>query len=118
MEDSPSASSSSRGWDAFMGECSPAFDACALPTTIGASASSLGWLLPRVPHPKLSYSAESSLNERVSDRVDSLSSWLDENTDKPAEPFNTWAADEVVDVAPIHRPNSDEDISGDRGNDN
>ena len=102
-------------WSELAGTCSPAFDACAVQTTLDASAGMFAWLTPSLAHAKRNYSAEEGFSETVSTRIDALSSWLDLNADKPAEPFDTWAADEVVDVAPIRRPNDEEDISGERG---
>ena len=110
----PSGKNKSR-WDTVMRGCSPAFDDCSLPTTMDANPMGMGWVMPRLPQPHLTYSADPALSSQISDRVEALSSWLDQNAEKPAEPFNSWAADEVVDVAPIHRPNSDQDISGERG---
>ena len=102
-------------WESQIGPCSPAFETCAVETSLNAAKPSLGFLLPELPRPKLTYSADAEFDETVKTRVQSLSNWLDANAVKPAEPFNSWAADEVVDVAPIHRPNGDTDISGDRG---
>lgn len=103
-------------WDDFIGSCSPAFDSCALATSQSAGTGALSWLTPSLPRPSLNYSADDELTTMIDDRMQSLSTWLDLNAERPAEPFDTWAADEVVDVAPIHRPNQDEDISGERGN--
>lgn len=102
-------------WEAQIGPCSPAFETCAVETAFRANKPSLGFLLPELPRPKLSYSGDPAFSETVDTRMQALSNWLDANAVKPAEPFNSWAADEVVDVAPIHRPNGDEDISGERG---
>lgn len=110
----PSRKDESR-WNDFIGTCSPAFEACAKATSLVGSGNNLGWLLPKLPRRTLSYTGEPDLADNIAARMEALSSWLDLNAEKPAEPFDTWAADEVVDVAPIHRPNGDEDISGERG---
>lgn len=98
-----------------LGACSPALDDCVLESGIKAEASALRWFVPGLPHPEVSYSAAESDVQAINQRASDLSSWLEDNAVKPAEPFDTWAADEVVDVAPIRRPNQDEDISGERG---
>ncbi|WP_084419078.1 DUF3089 domain-containing protein [Henriciella litoralis] len=103
-------------WTDKVGACSPAFDACAVATTLSASKTKTRFFMPTLAHPPLSYSAEAPLGGVVDERAETLSAWLDDNAVKPAEPFDSWAADEVVDVAPIRRPNSETDISGERGN--
>lgn len=110
----PSRKDESR-WNDFIGTCSPAFEACARATTLVETTGGLNWLTPNLPRKKLSYAGDSGLGNEIAERMQELSNWLDLNAEKPAEPFDTWAADEVVDVAPIHRPNGDEDISGERG---
>ena len=102
-------------WNDFIGTCSPAFEACARATSLVDSTSPLSWLMPNLPRRYRTYTGEPNLADNIAARTQELSNWLDLNAEKPAEPFDTWAADEVVDVAPIHRPNGDEDISGERG---
>lgn len=102
-------------WRDQIGTCSPAFDGCALQTDLAATKPAIGIFIPELPRPKLNYSAGEDFLERVDTRLQALTSWLDLNATKPAEPFDSWAADEVVDVAPIRRPNQDVDISGERG---
>ncbi|MEQ8559627.1 MAG: DUF3089 domain-containing protein [Henriciella sp.] len=102
-------------WEEFMGNCSPAFEACAIQTTMTGQSGALAWLTPSLPRQAQSYVAEPELIETIETRLQTLTNWLDLNAEKPAEPFDTWAADEVVDVAPIHRPNGEQDISGERG---
>lgn len=110
------AGHSSRALDESVGSCSEAFDACVQEIAIDAAASPLRFIAPALRKPKLEYTAEEDVPAAIEVRAEALSQWLDLNAVKPAEPFDTWAADEVVDVAPIRRPNQDEDISGDRGN--
>ena len=99
-----------------VGTCSAAFDTCVQELAIDASASPWRFIFPGLRKPELEYKAEEDVPAAIQVRAEALSQWLDLNAVKPAEPFDTWAADEVVDVAPIRRPNQDEDISGDRGN--
>ena len=110
----PEGKNASR-WEDYLGSCSPAFAECVVTTSVSGKPSSISWLTPNLPHRSQAYSADSDFLGTIHTRVQTLSSWLDLNAEKPAEPFDTWAADEVVDVAPIHRPNPDEDISGERG---
>ncbi len=110
------ATATADGVDEITGSCSPAFDSCILRTSMEAKPNVLRYVLPSLPRPKMNYTADEDFPAEVDARMQALSSWLDENAAKPAEPFDTWAADEVVDVAPIRRPNQEEDISGERGN--
>ena len=103
-------------WDQFIGSCSDAMTTCAQTTSQTAQPGSLGWLTPNLPRAPMSYSTQGDLVSDIESRAQTLSQWLDENGNKPAEPFDTWAADEVVDVAPIRSPNGNTDISGERGN--
>ncbi|MEM5517572.1 hypothetical protein WNY37_11475 [Henriciella sp. AS95] len=98
-----------------LGNCSPAVDPCAVSADLVANASAMRFVLPSLPSPQMTYSSSEDLSSTLHKRAETLAEWLDANAVKPAEPFDTWAADEVVDVAPIRRPNQDEDISGDRG---
>ncbi|GGB58976.1 hypothetical protein [Henriciella pelagia] len=110
------ASSAIESLDESVGACSNAFEACVLKVELGSEPSRKRWILPSLPHPKRTFIAGDSFIPALESRAAVLSEWLDANAVKPAEPFDSWAADEVVDVAPIRRPNQDEDISGDRGN--
>ncbi|WP_300378948.1 hypothetical protein [Henriciella sp.] len=103
-------------WSEPAGACSPAFDGCAVKTTLNAESGMLSWIKPNLARSPRTYSVEEGFLATVDTRIETLSNWLELNADKPAEPFDTWAADEVVDVAPIRRPNAEEDISGERGN--
>lgn len=102
-------------WTTKASPCSPAFEDCVVVTSISGQAPVISWLLPGLAHRKQAYSAESDPASTIETRAQTLANWLDLNAEKPAEPFDTWAADEVVDVAPIIRPNQEEDISGERG---
>lgn len=99
-----------------LGPCSPALEACVTTHGFTAKPSGMRWFVPALPHPEVTFVASEDAVQAVEQRTDALSNWLELNAVKPAEPFDTWAADEVVDVAPIRRPNQDEDISGERGN--
>ncbi|RIJ26140.1 hypothetical protein D1224_00535 [Henriciella barbarensis] len=103
-------------WMEVAGPCSDGVDACVVSTGLDASKPFRRFLLPSLPRPRLVYSDDGTLANTIDERADTLSVWLEENLPKPAEPFDTWAAEEVVDVAPIRRPNSERDISGERGN--
>ena len=103
-------------WVEVAGPCSDAVDACVVSTGLTASKPVRRFFLPSLPRPRLVYSADGTLADSINARAETLSIWLEENLPKPAEPFDTWAAEEVVDVAPIRRPNSERDISGERGN--
>lgn len=103
-------------WSEKVGPCSDAVEACVVETGLATSKPFRRFLMPSLPRPQLVYSDTGSIGAEIDSRAAALSSWLEENATKPAEPFDTWAAEEVVDVAPIRRPNSERDISGERGN--
>jgi hypothetical protein len=103
-------------WTEKVGSCSPAVETCVVRTSIDAVEPARRFIMPSLPRSRLAYSADDSLQDTLKGRADKLARWLDDNAAKPAEPFNSWSADEIVDVEPIRRPNSDEDISGERGN--
>ena len=103
-------------WDAKVGNCSEGVESCVVPSSLSTSKPARRLFLPSLSRSRLVFSAEDDFVPMLQDRAASLSTWLDSNAPKPAEPFNSWAADEVVDVVPIRRPNSDQDISGERGN--
>lgn len=103
-------------WQDAIGPCSEAFESCLLQSSVSASKPTRRLLLPSLSRSRLVYSADEGFVQQLADRAATLSQWLDANAPKPAEPFDSWAADEVVDVVPIRRPNSDRDISGERGN--
>jgi len=103
-------------WSEKVGPCSDAVEACVVETGLATSKPFRRFLMPSLPRPQLVYSDTGSISAEIDSRAEALSSWLEENATKPAEPFDTWAAEEVVDVAPIRRPNSERDISGERGN--
>ncbi len=103
-------------WTEAVGACSGAVETCVVSTSLTASKPVRRFFLPSLPRPRLVYSDDGTLAQSVEARAETLSVWLEETLPKPAEPFDTWAAEEVVDVAPIRRPNSERDISGERGN--
>ena len=103
-------------WTEKVGPCSDAVEACVVETGLATSKPFRRFLMPSLPRAQLVYSDTGSIGAEIDSRAEALSSWLEENATKPAEPFDTWAAEEVVDVAPIRRPNSERDISGERGN--
>lgn len=110
-----SAQSGITDLEAMTAPCSPAFEACVMPASLSAQPTPMRFILPSLPRPEMTYAADAELQSAINSRALALSDWLETNAAKPAEPFDTWAADEIVDVAPIRRPNQDEDISGERG---
>ncbi|WP_084396480.1 hypothetical protein [Henriciella aquimarina] len=110
-----SAGESAEEWEPVIQSCSPAFESCVMESGIVGTPQALAWLLPSQPYKKRTYRIDGDATKAIETRMESLSNWLDLNATKPAEPFDSWAADEVVDVVPIIRPNGEEDISGERG---
>lgn len=103
-------------WSEQIGDCSPAFETCAVSSDLTANEPARRLFLPSLRRSQLVFSASEDFAKTIEDRASALSQWLDREAPKPAEPFDSWAADEVIDVKPIRRPNSDRDISGERGN--
>ena len=101
-------------WGDRTGTCSGAFETCVAASGVTASRRMRRIFLPNLPRPRLVHSDDGESTDLIERRASELSDWLEANATKPAEPFDTWAAEEVVDVAPIRRPNSERDISGER----
>ncbi len=82
---------------------------CLIEVPMKSGVPFLQRLMPNLPRPRLKHHLTDPEAAQVSiaNRVAFLSTWLDENAPKPAEPLGGLEEMESVDVAPIRRPGDD-----------
>ena len=91
-------------------------ESCVTEFALDASSDAMAWVKPNLKRKPETYTvATEDAPATFGGMATRLSEWLDTNVDQPAEPFDSWAADEVIDADPIIRPGSEKDISGERG---
>ncbi|MEL7130587.1 MAG: hypothetical protein AAGK23_13675 [Pseudomonadota bacterium] len=90
--------------------CSPArTDGCEAYISMKSLGNPLRFLAPRLPgetSPRRLLSPD-SVSASILEQVDQLSTWLDENAPKPAEPLGDF---EEIEIAPLYRPGDSDPI--------
>ncbi len=86
------------------GPCSPgAAEGCLMPADVRIDRPITRFVLPALPDQNATYrpADPETLSEVVAARAISVSAWLDENAEKPAEPLPDF---ETIEIAPVRRP--------------